>query len=55
MPHGTIRLKYSRSVVTLNAKPWLVTQRAIRTPIAASLSRPTHTPVRPSTRPAPTP
>ena len=26
------------TVVTLKAKPWLVTQRAIRTPIAASFS-----------------
>ena len=30
--------KCARSVVTLSAKPWLVTQRAIRTPIAASFS-----------------
>src|SRR5207249_5553886 len=35
MPHGTMRLKWSRLVFTFSANPWLVTQRAIRTPIAA--------------------
>ena len=39
----------------MSAKPWLVIQREMRTPIAASLSSPTHTPVRPVTRPASTP
>ena len=38
--------------MTLRAKPWLVIQRAIRTPIAASFSSPTQTPVSPSTRSA---
>ena len=38
MPHGTISPKWDRSVLTLSAKPWLVTQREIRTPIAASFS-----------------
>ena len=28
-PHGTMRLKQSRSVLTFRAKPWLVTQRAM--------------------------
>src|SRR5262245_17591184 len=59
MPQGTIKLKYSRSVLTFRAKPWLVTHREIRTPMAASFfvcptdgfSAPTHTPVRPSIRP----
>ena len=36
MPHGTIRPKWERSVLTLSAKPWLVTQREMRTPMAAS-------------------
>ena len=40
IPHGTIRPKSSRSVVTLSANPWLVIQREMRTPIAASLSLP---------------
>ena len=51
MPHGTIKLKLSRLVFTLSAKPWLVIQRAIRTPIAATFSLPTQTPVKPATRP----
>ena len=55
MPQGTIRPKWRRSVFTLNAKPWLVTQREIRTPIAASFSSPTHAPVGRATRPASTP
>ena len=38
--------------MTLSAKPWLVIQREMRTPIAASFSRPTQTPVSPSTRAA---
>ena len=37
-------------MLTLNAKPWLVIHRAIRTPIAASFSSPTHTPVSPAMR-----
>ena len=52
MPHGTISLKKSRSVFTLNAKPWLVTQRWIRTPMAPIFSAPTQAPVSPSIRPA---
>ena len=55
MPQGTIRSKADRSVATLKAKPCDVTQRAIRTPIAPILSRPTQVPVSPSTRPASTP
>ena len=51
MPHGTMRLKKSRSVVTLNANPWLVIQREMRTPIAPSLSAPTHAPESPLIRP----
>ena len=34
--------------MTLKAKPWLVIQREIRTPIAPILSAPTQAPVRPS-------
>src|SRR5690606_8318272 len=45
-PHGTMPSKSRRSVVTLKASPWLVTRRAMRTPIATSLRSPTHTPVR---------
>ena len=48
IPQGTIRPKWSRLVPTLSANPWLVTQRAIRTPIAASFASPTHTPVSPA-------
>ena len=36
----------------MKANPWLVIQRAMRTPMAASFSRPTQTPVSPSTRSA---
>ena len=50
MPHGTMRLKKSRSVVTLNANPWLVIQREMRTPIAPILSAPTHAPESPAMR-----
>ena len=52
IPQGTMRSKLARSVVTLRANPWLVIHRAMRTPMAASFSRPTHTPVSPSTRTA---
>ena len=38
--------------MTLRAKPWLVTPRLIFTPMAAIFLSPTHTPVRPSIRPA---
>jgi len=41
MPHGTIRRKWSRSVLTLKAKPWLVIQREMRTPMAPIFSAPT--------------
>ena len=47
MPHGTIRSNCERSVFTFSAKPWLVTQREIRTPMAASFASPTQMPVRP--------
>ena len=50
MPHGTIRSNCERSVFTLSAKPWLVTQREMRTPMAASFASPTQMPVRPGTR-----
>ena len=50
MPHGTMSLKKSRSVVTLNANPWLVIQREMRTPIAPILSAPTHAPDSPVMR-----
>ena len=52
MPHGTISPKCERSVLTLRANPWLVTQREIRTPMAASFSSPTQMPVRPGIRAA---
>ena len=55
MPHGTISWNWSRSVCTLNAKPWLVIQREIRTPIAPIFPVPIHVPVRPATRPATSP
>ena len=38
IPHGTINRKNSRSVLTLKAKPWLVTQREMRTPMAPIFS-----------------
>ena len=47
-PQGTIRPKCERFVATLKAKPWLVTHREMRTPMAASFSSPTQTPVNPS-------
>ena len=46
--------KWPRSVVTFSANPWLVIQREMRTPMAATFSSPTHTPVRPGIRPAST-
>jgi hypothetical protein len=58
IPHGTIIPKYDRSGAVLNARPCIVTQRLQRMPIAQILrsgpraSGPTHTPVRPSERPA---
>jgi len=42
-------------VQTLKAKPWLVIQREMRTPMAPIFSAPTHAPVRPVMRPAVTP
>ena len=42
-------------MLTLNAKPWLVIQREMRTPIAPIFSGPTHAPVRPAIRAAGTP
>ena len=38
IPQGTINRKNSRSVLTLKAKPWLVTQREMRTPMAPIFS-----------------
>ena len=55
IPQGTINLKWSRSVRTLKANPWLVIQREIRIPIAPIFSAPTQVPVSPATRPADTP
>ena len=40
---------------TLSAKPWLLIQREMRTPIAPILLPPTHVPVSPSMAPASTP
>jgi len=34
MPHGTIRRKSDKSVLKLKAKPCIVTQREMRTPMA---------------------
>src|SRR5205807_3083727 len=45
MPQGTIGSNHARSVVTLRARPWVVTPWLSLTPIAASLSRPTQAPV----------
>ena len=53
VPHGTVKLKWLRSVATLSLKPWLVIQRLIRTPIAAIFPHglgSTQTPVGPDTR-----
>ena len=47
MPHGTMRSKQDRSVETLKARPWLVIQREMRTPIAPILRSPTHAPLKP--------
>src|SRR5262249_38558210 len=47
IPQGTIISKYSRLVFTLRANPWLVIQRAILTPIAATFSFSIQTPVSP--------
>ena len=47
-----MRRKWSRFVLTLSAQPCEVTQRAMRTPIAAILSLPTQIPRLPSTRSA---
>ncbi len=52
IPHGTIRSKYERSVVTLNAMPWLVIQREIRIPTAPIFPSPIHVPLNPAIRPA---
>jgi len=38
IPQGTINEKKSRSVATLRAKPWVVTEREIWTPMAAILA-----------------
>ena len=51
-PQGTMVSKSARSVATFNAKPWWVTHRLTPTPIAATFSRPTQTPVAPATRSA---
>ncbi len=52
MPHGTIRSYAVRSGSQFSAKPCMVTPRATRMPIAATLRAPSgvHTPLRPSTR-----
>ena len=55
MPQGTMSEYGARSLATLNAKPWEVTHREMRTPMAPILSRPTQQPVRPATRSASTP
>ena len=58
IPHGTIRSYQPRSGSQLSAKPCIVTSRATRMPIAATLrsgprsSASSHTPLRPATRPA---
>jgi len=45
-----MRSNGERSVATLRAKPWDVTQREMRTPMAPIFSSPTQAPVRPATR-----
>src|SRR6266403_835550 len=56
IPHGTIRSKFRKSVDTLYANPCEVTQRLMRTPMAASFSSVlparTQIPVFPATRSA---
>ena len=55
MPHGTIRSKYDRSVVTLSAKPCQVTQSRACTPIDAIFRPAVQTPVSPGLLSAVTP
>ena len=61
MPHGIMLANAVMSGSQLSAKPCIVTPRATRTPIAATLrsgrvpSAATHTPLRPSTRPVASP
>jgi hypothetical protein len=50
MPQGVMSEKGAKSGHTLSARPWYVTQRVARTPMAATLAPPTQTPVRPSAR-----
>ena len=47
MPHGVMSWKGCRSLATLMARPWYVTQRCALTPIAATFVFSTHTPVSP--------
>ena len=49
---GNDQVEVIQVVLTFSAKPWLVTHRAMRTPIAASFSSPTHAPVSPGNRAA---
>src|SRR6266404_54277 len=53
-PQGTIAANGARKSATFSAKPCIVTQRRMPTPIAASLSFPTQTPVKPGRRSAST-
>jgi hypothetical protein len=51
IPHGTMASKNPRSVPTFSAKPCeVIHPLETRTPMAAILSSPTHTPVRPAWR-----
>jgi hypothetical protein len=47
IPQGTISPKGSSSRPTLKAKPWDVTQRAMRTPMAPIFASPTQAPGHP--------
>src|SRR5262249_55516943 len=53
-PHGLMRWNGSRSIATLNARPWNVQPRRTRKPSAAILAPSTYTPGAPSLRTATT-
>ncbi len=55
IPQGITSWNHARSVVTLNAAPWVVTPEASFTPIAASFSSSTQIPVYGGRRTALTP
>ena len=52
IPQGTMAAKSRKSVLTLKAKPWLVIQREMCTPIAPSFPAGVQMPMRPALRSA---